>query len=233
MLGDFWTNLISIIYPAQCLVCRQIVSGEIIVCQTCLDAIEKNLPPFCARCGCSLRQDVCLHGRKTNFHFNRAWSACRYRNISAELIHLFKYKGKIKLSNILSGILIDFIREFHLPLDTVDAIVPIPLHPAKLREREYNQSELISENISRAFKIRHSSNNLTRIYNRKAQVKLKASFRFMNMAGAFRLKDKQEFKGENVLLIDDVLTTGATCSEAAKTLKSYGAKNVFVLTFAS
>lgn len=233
MAGGILNNLINIIYPAQCLVCKNPSAPQVIVCQDCLKQIEKNLPPFCPRCGRNFKNNKCLHCGSLNFYFNRAWSACSYTRTSRELIHLFKYQGKVKLKKILTEILVNFIRNFHLPINKIEVITPIPLYRARLREREFNQAELLSASVAEEFKIRHSSQNLIRRLNNTAQAKLNADLRFKNIQGAFAIKNKDEFHQKNVLLIDDVLTTGATCSEAAGTLKEAGAKDVFVLTFAS
>jgi len=127
----------------------------------------------------------------------------------------------------------NFINIFRIPVQNFNMMAAIPLHPAKLREREFNQAELIAENISGAFNIPLSSNNLIKICNRNTQTKLGFQERFLNMNGVFEIKNKKEITGKNILLIDDVLTTGATCSEASRILKEAGAKNVSVLTFAS
>ena len=118
-------------------------------------------------------------------------------------------------------------------MNKIEVITPIPLYRARLREREFNQAELLSKSLAEEFKIRHSSQNLIRRLNNTAQAKLNADLRFKNIHGAFAIKNRDEFHKKSVLLIDDVLTTGATCSEAAGVLKEAGAKDVFVLTFAS
>lgn len=232
MLDGVFRSLINIIYPAQCLACKNPVAQEIIVCQDCLNKIEKNVPPFCPRCGRNLKSNRCLHCKKINFYFDRAFSACRYTKVSAELIQLFKYKGKTRLLTVLSEILSNFIKELCLPIGEFNVVIPVPLHRTRLREREFNQSELLSLGIAKEFAIKHSSKNLVRRLNNQAQAKLTADLRFANIQGAFAVRNKEEFNQKNVLLIDDVLTTGATCSEASRTLKEAGAKNVSVLTFA-
>ena len=233
MLHGLWVNLINIIYPAQFTICNKAVSPEIILCQDCTKAIELNVAPFCAHCGRSLSNYVCQNCKKLIFHFDRVWSACRYKNIAATLIHLFKYKGKHKIKNTLIKVITNFIKESHIPMHTIDIITPIPLHHSKLRERGFNQSCLLSEDLAGAFNITHSAKNLIRIKNQNTQTKLNVNSRFKNIEGAFKIKDSESFKNKNVLLIDDVLTTGATTSEASRILKKAGAKKVFVLTFAN
>lgn len=226
-------NLVNIIYPARCFACGRSVSKKIIVCDICRCKIEKNLPPFCPRCGRNLKSAECVHCKKLNFDFRRAFSPCRYSGVSKELIHRLKYRGKVKISAVLAEILVNFVTEFRLPIAGIDIVTPVPLHCARLREREFNQAELLSKRIAEEFKIRHSSDNLIRVIHNQAQARLDAHARFKNIRGSFKVKDMAEFCDKNILLIDDVLTTGATCSEAARALKGSGAKNIVVLTFAS
>ncbi|PIQ89831.1 MAG: hypothetical protein COV72_01320 [Candidatus Omnitrophica bacterium CG11_big_fil_rev_8_21_14_0_20_42_13] len=227
-------NFINIIYPALCPICKnQLIEKKGIICHSCFNAIERNVPPFCKRCGRHLQRARCGHCQKYTLHFQRAFSPCCYRGKAAEIIHLFKYRRKMKLIYTISRIMHNFINIFRIPVQNFNMMAAIPLHPAKLREREFNQAELIAENISGAFNIPLSSNNLIKICNRNTQTKLGFQERFLNMNGVFEIKNKKEITGKNILLIDDVLTTGATCSEASRILKEAGAKNVSVLTFAS
>ena len=111
-------------------------------------------------------------------------------------------------------------------------MIPVPLHPTRLRERGYNQSCLLADGISSAFGIPIVLNKLTRIRNTEPQAMLEAKNRFTNIHGAFTIKNSQGITRKNILIIDDLLTTGATASEAARILKTAGAKRVGVLTLA-
>ena len=113
-----------------------------------------------------------------------------------------------------------------------DIIIPIPLHDVRLRERGYNQSKLLAEGISQRFHIKLSDKNLMRIRHTKNQAMLKQKERWTNIQGAFRIKYPGDFFNKTILIIDDLLTTGATASEAACMLKNSGAKRVDILTLA-
>ncbi len=113
-----------------------------------------------------------------------------------------------------------------------DLIMPIPLHPTRLRERGYNQSALIAQKLSKEFNIPLINNNLIRIRNTPSQTNLNKKERWTNIKGAFKIKYPTNINKKFTLLIDDLLTTGATTSEAALTLKKSGAKKVGVLTIA-
>jgi ComF family protein len=129
--------------------------------------------------------------------------------------------------------MIGFIKEYSLPINDMDLILPVPLHTQRLREREFNQAGLLSRNIAAHFKKESCDNILRRSRPTKTQTDLETNQRFLNVKGSFSVNDKADLKGKNILLVDDVLTTGATSSEAALTLKNAGANIVFVLTLAN
>jgi len=166
-------------------------------------------------------------------HFDRAFSPCIYEGVVKELIHQFKYKGKVYLGKPLSRFLIDFIGEYDLPIAYMDSIIPMPLYKLRLREREYNQSQILSQHVADAFGIKLLNSALLRCRNTKQQAEMEAAGRFINVKDSFMVPEKEKINGKNILLIDDVLTTGATSSEAALALKNSGANIVFVLTLAN
>jgi len=127
--------------------------------------------------------------------------------------------------------MVDFIDRHHLPLQYFDLIVPIPLHPVRLRERGYNQSALLSLSLSRHYGILHDENVLIRPKMTHTQTELGAKQRWTNMEGAFRIQGSTDVKGKNIVLIDDLYTTGATLHNAAQVLKNAGAARVGALTF--
>jgi ComF family protein len=111
--------------------------------------------------------------------------------------------------------------------------MPVPLHKTRLREREFNQAQILSNHIARKFNKKVSHDNLRRLRLTKTQTELEIGERLLNVKGSFTATKKEDIKGKNILLVDDVLTTGATCSEAACALKDAGANIVFVLTLAN
>jgi len=233
----------DLIYPRHCIGCKKPLKNtatiENIACAGCWANIKKNRPPFCACCGRYIdwktsRSKVCNSCLKKELHFDRAFSACIYEGLVKELIHRFKYRSQDHLSPVLSFLLIDFIKEFNLPpLEYFDMLMPIPLHKNKLREREFNQSALIAQNLSKAFGMDVSTDNLMRVRDTNTQTELPPEKRFLNVLDSFSVREPAKIKDKMILLVDDVLTSGATCSEAAKALKSNGARTVFVLTIAS
>jgi len=126
----------------------------------------------------------------------------------------------------------NFIQIYHLDIEQFDIIVSIPLFSSRLRERGYNQSLLLAEQIARKYCIHLSLKNLVRIRNTEHQTFLTEKERWTNIQGAFKIINSAEFAGKNILIIDDLLTTGATASEASAALKDAGAETVGVLVLA-
>ncbi|MGE5197712.1 MAG: ComF family protein [Deltaproteobacteria bacterium] len=232
----------DIVYPRTCLVCKNNLKGQAsiddFVCNGCWSKIKKNPPPFCHCCGRHLDtknpvKNICLNCLKTKFHFDRAFSPCLYEGVAKELIHQFKYKNKDYLGPTLARLMTEFIKEYDLPMDCIDVIVPVPLHKTRLREREFNQAQVLGSAVAREFVKDIRSSALVRLRHTRTQTELDEEKRFQNVRDGFAVAGAQNLKGSNILLVDDVLTTGATSSEAACALKKAGANIVFVLTLAN
>ncbi len=240
MLRKFINALVNIIYPKKCLICKEKLKIHLQnepICTKCLKNIKKNAPPFCSSCGrhlakTNLVKNICPDCLKVKLHFDRAFSPYSYEGTIKRLIHEFKYKGKDYLGPHLSAMMVDFIKEYNLPINYIDFIIPIPLHKTKFREREFNQAQVLASAIAKKFNKGLLTDTLTRQRPTRAQADLEINERLENVKGSFSITNPQAIKGRNLLLIDDVLTTGATSSEAAAALKEAGANIVFVLTLA-
>jgi ComF family protein len=242
MLRNFIQGLVEIIYPKVCITCKNKLNGKAsvdnLICLNCWGKIKRNLPPFCYRCGRHLEanylnKNICPNCLKMPLHFDRAFSPCVYEGIIKELIHKFKYEGKDYLGSTLNKLMIEFICEYNLPLELIDFIIPVPLHKTRLREREFNQAEILSKHLAQEFNKKLLTDNLIRYRMTKTQTELKETERLLNVKDSFSVKEKEMLKGKNILLVDDVLTTCATASEVAYVLKNAGANVVFVLTLAN
>jgi ComF family protein len=148
------------------------------------------------------------------------------------LIYQFKYNQRTYLRKMFLQLIADFIEDYSLDIGQFDLIVPIPLFSSRLRERGYNQAQLIAELIADKYRIELSLNGLLRVRDTGHQTLLNEKERWTNIHGAFRIKHPAKFSGKNVLIVDDLLTTGATASEAARVLKNAKAKTIGVLTLA-
>ncbi len=148
------------------------------------------------------------------------------------LLHLFKYGHKTSLRHFFNDQINLFLTTYNIDLKNIDLIVPIPLHPTRQRERGYNQSLLIAHMLAEDLRIPLESQHLIRVRHTPNQARLSQKERWTNIEAAFKIKPHNNFRQKNILLVDDLYTTGATVSQAAKILKTAGAQNVFVLTIA-
>lgn len=149
-----------------------------------------------------------------------------------ELVHKFKYNGKISLARTLSGLIGDFLRRNGELVAGIDSITFVPLESGRLRKRGFNQSKMLAVEISRRYDI-PIADCLEKVNRTRHQNELSRDDRLVNLNGAFRVKNNAgDLKGKGMLLLDDVMTTGATLNECAKALISAGAKEVRCLTLA-
>lgn len=156
-----------------------------------------------------------------------AVSAARFAGPLREAIHAFKYTGTPQLSPALARLMVDAVRAAGV---TPDAVVPVPLHAKRQRERGYNQSELLARQIAASLRLPHQPRLLARVRHTEQQATLKGpDARRANVSHAFQVL---EAPPGHVLLVDDVLTTGATMMECASALMRAGARDVTALTLA-
>lgn len=206
------------------------------LCPGCLNQITYNSPPFCVQCSRHLSEPLsrsrCKECRLRKPHFDFAWSACLYSQPLQGLIHQFKYGQKTYLRHIFGQLIISFLRQYRLDIEQFDWVIPIPLSPTRQRERGYNQAQVLAQDIVKEFNLPLSVDNLVRVRHTKNQAQLCEKERWTNIQHAFKIKQSQTTAKKSLLLIDDLLTTGATASEAALTLKEAGARTVGVLTLA-
>lgn len=149
-----------------------------------------------------------------------------------DLLHLFKYREKTALRLFFADRMSAFLKMYGISLSAFDFLVPVPLHPARLRERGYNQSALLAQELGRTARRPVLGRSLFRIRNTKSQTTLRQKERWTNIQSAFTIKYPFVFKHKNILIVDDLFTTGATTSEAARVIKQAGAQQVVVLTLA-
>jgi competence protein ComFC len=231
-------SLLDFIYPPHCIVCGRYLSPqEKDICDFCWDSLSILPDPFCpvcksflkvpkTKCGiCSVEGESALWGNK---NIPMVKSLGTFDDHYKSLIHNFKYKRKISLGQRLGERLSENLSLDDRFLD-FDFLVPVPLHPARKRERGFNQSEILAEVISKRMNLPVLKRVLKRIKNTKDQTNLNAEQREKNVSGAFSLssaKDGEQIYGKKIILIDDVITTGATLRGCAEVLREGGAKKV-------
>lgn len=148
-----------------------------------------------------------------------------------ELIHEFKYRKNRTLGLYLGKMMAE-THYADLDFEAIDLLIPVPLHNQKLRQRTFNQALILAREVARRHGKPVNHSILKRTFNTPAQVTLRKEERKKNVKGAFSLLNPEEIKNKNILLLDDVYTTGGTVNECARLLIDNGAKNVYVLTLA-
>lgn len=234
-----WLNAgLGLVYPEVCQLCHaeRATAREGFVGAQCWKQVRFIRPPFCDRCGLPFDGDITTAFICTNCHdlelfFTSARSAVVAKTAVLEVIHRFKYSRALWFENFLADLL---LREAVPALrgKNFEAVIPVPLHPLKLREREFNQAEILARQLGDALKIPTETKILSRISPTLTQTKLTRDQRASNMAGAFAVRDGLRLDGKKFILLDDVFTTGATTNACAKALRQAGAAEVCVWTVA-
>jgi len=230
--------LINLIYPAFCQLCgKKTVLQEGYLCPDCLKKIKKRVPPFCRTCGKQLldtqMQKICIDCEESSFYFDRASSALYYNEPLKKLVHNFKYKKMTSLTKEFVALTMDFMERYGIGKNA-HLILSIPMHPARLFKREINPSHILAKNIAKKLGCLYSEKLLKKTKNTKLQTKLNRQERIDNLKGSFYLHQntKYNLRHKNILLVDDIFTTGSTVNECAKILKEKGATYVEVVTLA-
>ncbi len=234
-----WLDVgLGFFYPESCQLCREqpATARDGFVCRSCWSQVRFIRPPFCERCGLPYPGDLtapfeCTNCREMELHFSSARSAVVARGVARETIHRYKYQRALWFEPFLADLLIREAKSV-LSGQPWDFIAPVPLHPVKHREREFNQAERLAVHLSAATGIPLNRNLLRRVTPTATQTVLTREQRAANMRGAFVVEDAAPMAGERIVLVDDVFTTGATTSACAKVLKSGGAGDVCVWTVA-
>ena len=234
--SELFQAAVSLLYPATCSICgKQVRTGDYL-CEGCEAKIVRIVPPFCETCSEPFEGSInsaftCANCAHRTIHFEAAVAAYRGRGVVRDVIHEFKYNRQIHLRYLVARWLCAALDDERLRHCEFDVIVPVPLHPARQRERGFNQASLLAELLSEQTSIRCRP-LLKRIRYTTTQTALDRSERMENLHNAFRLRKNADVRGLCVLLIDDVLTTGSTLSECARVLKRAGAISVHAATAA-
>ena len=214
--------LADMFYPQSCVGCGRRASD--VLCRACFEALPRVGHPVCLRCGLptAFATIVCQECKNVDFGFESAKAALKYEGVGKEIVHALKYRG---YKQVVDRLAIPLMLQA-LGYDRFDAVVPVPLHRARLRKRGFNQAELLARGVAR--KLNASvSDTLEVVRSTRDQVELSAAQRRANVAGAYKARNPLHGR---LLLIDDVFTTGATMSACALTLVSAGAEQVHALS---
>ena len=214
-------SFLDLLFPKRCVSCGKLGSY---VCKNCFSKIEFIEKPVCPICG---RQAI---GGKTHlgcsgrFRLDGLVVACRYKGAVKRAIAKVKYRWVFDIGKTLVDLVTLNLWRFELPKEVT--LVPIPLHLSRERWRGFNQAEFLAKILAKEFGV-ESLDLLVRIGKTQSQVGLDKKARRANVKGAFSLKNGQDVLDKNILLIDDVYTSGATMAEAASVLKRAEARGVW------
>ncbi len=220
------SRFFDILFPPRCVGCGR---AGVWLCTECLGQISLVKPPFCTRCGDAVVADgLCARCRTSPLQIECIRSVVYFEGVLREAVHRLKYRGLTALAGPLGGLMAAYWMQHPM---SADVVVPVPLHAARLRERGYNQAALLTREMARRVGLVVDERTLIRQRATAPQVGLDASQRKGNVRDAFRCSSNS-LTGKQVLLVDDVCTTGATLEACAVALYEGGARGVQALTLA-
>ena len=235
-MSKFKEKILDLIYPKniKCMFC----AGELnqnsynTTCEDCLEILPFIKNP-CERCGSEMNENqtgVCLKCKNTNYNFAQAKSVFEYVDLPLNVVHNLKYNAKKYLAEYMVKYLLDIYATWNLFADFVTCV---PMFELKEKVRGYNQAKLLAEEFAKQTKVPFYE-LCAKVVDTVSQTELDTKQRMENVADSFAVKPeyKTMVKGKTILIIDDVITTGATTSEISKMLLKAGAKECYALSFA-
>ena len=231
-----WDSVINFIFPQQCCICKNYLGIDGSFCLSCAGKFNLITNPKCACCGLPFefklkngKELLCPKCLKKAYKFDKAVSTVRYDEFSKKIILPLKHADKTQYAKSIASMMSMSGRKL---AKESDYIIPVPIHITRMLKRKYNQASLIATYLSKIYSKPVLYTTLLRVKSTPSQGHLSTLERKQNVSGVFSVKNPAKIKGKNILLIDDVFTTGATVNECARVLKKNGANKVFVLTFA-
>lgn len=220
-------NAVDLLYPPVCAGCGL---PNTRLCHSCLEEIQVINYKFCAFCGTRINDQntLCKSCSANPVYFNAATAWAEYGGVLREAIHAFKYKNDLGLGDFFAGFLINILEREQWDFEVV---IPVPLSKKRRKERSYNQSALISRPIARYFHKEHLPKALLRTKDTGSQIDRNKQERNLFLEDAF-WGNPAKLNGRSVLLVDDIITTGATINHCSAALLKAGATKVSVISIA-
>lgn len=227
--------IFNILFPSLCISCRNTLKSEEkegAICAACSSKIAVHNTLFCGKCRARLPENrkICHKG-----HLYLLGAATDYDETVKNLIHQFKYQKWTRLSLVFKNILEKYFENINSTGNAFEnfAIIPMPLHKNREKERGFNQAEILAELISNFLSLPIISGAFLRVKETLPQAKIKDwQKRKDNLENSFSVAEPEKIIGKNIILIDDIFTSGATMNEAAKTLENSGAKKIIAFVLA-
>jgi ComF family protein len=224
-------EFIDLLFPKVCFGCDIRLQGkEKILCSDCEGSLQ-FLTGVCEICGSPENPSDCPVCNSNKFVFDKARSVYIFSKTVQNLIHELKYNEMKRIAKYMGEYVSEYLHLFQ-PFGNVDIIAPVPLHMVKKRARGFNQAEFLSKEISGHVNWLHIPKLVLRNRFTDTQTKLNRKQRQENVSDAFTLNPKFEIQNKNILIVDDVFTTGATVNSICKLLKKNHAAKIYVLTIA-
>src|ERR1051326_8427323 len=225
-------------YPDTCQLCysESATADEGYIGAHCRRGVGFIKPPFCECCGLPYEGEIttrfeCANCREMELHFQSARAAVVAGPLILDVVHRYKYQRALWFEPFLADLLVRAASPA-LARDRWDMIVPVPLHPLKKREREFNQAERLPPRLGEATGIPVVARVLRRVESNRTQTLLTRAQRAANVRHAFAVRAGCQLDGGRIIVVDDVLTTGATTSACARAMRQAGAREVQVWTVA-
>ncbi len=219
-------HILNAIYPTTCISCKKFTKSIFYIYDECLPKFEVIDLPTCRKCG--LPKDNCDCNR-FYFRFKGIVSPFFNDDVAKSAIYNLKFNHYVDAAEFFAKYMVQFISKRFDNID-FDLIVAVPMKLSSKLQRGYNQAELLASKVAKLMKVEHYKNSMIKLKDVKVQHDLNLEQRFINVRGAFKIKNKNKFKGKTVLLIDDIKTTGATLDECARIMLLAGAKEVYCAT---
>jgi len=239
IFADWWQALLNLIFPTcRCIYCGQESTlNSAGLCDNCQSDLENGKRDFASCAACPIfispKENYCINCREGKEHwFNAAIAVFPYQGVIREVIHEFKYRGAVKWAKPLGSLMGEAVHKDHRFHD-IDMVIPVPLYESRKKMRGYNQSELLAKEISRGSGLPVAVDILNRVKDTPSQTGLNKKGRHENLLNAFETLESNRIQEKNILLVDDIYTTGATVETCSRILKIGGAKRVFVVTCAA
>ena len=233
---EFFNKFLEFVFPSniKCIFCdNEVNESEFCVCDACEELIN-TVDKTCRTCGVPVHSeaDYCIRCLDNKREFEYARSPLVYFGRVKSAIHAFKYDNKKYLAPHFAKLMVSSYNKLVNLVGEFDFLLPVPLHEKRLKQRGYNQAELIANELSKLVEVEVLTDVIERVKNTESQTTHTRDERIKNMEKAFIISNKNKIKNKNVLIVDDVLTTGATTECIAKLLKKNKANKVCVITVA-
>lgn len=233
----FLEDLLALVYPKEinCAFCQTPLkeAADNNVCGKCASYLPFVSDNVCSICGRPYPEgyanETCEECRDRDMHFDGGCTVFEYGGLIQEILHRLKYNGEFELASPIGLFMASRLKDMRWDMDF---ILPVPLHQERLKARGFNQSYLLAQTIGREFGMDVRDGILIRQRHTESQVNFSRLERIHNVRDAFKVKDDIKLSGKRILIVDDIMTTGATLDECSRVLKINGASKVYCITAA-